>query len=98
MTLRLVAEHAQMWNSSQGLEEFAYKTKVLDEWCQKIGRDPKEIRTSVHVVFNAEVGPQAAVDKAAEFGALGVDLAIFYLPSPHRASIVEALGEAIARS
>src|ERR1700730_16245411 len=49
VTLRLVAEHAQMWNSSQGLEEFAYKTKVLDEWCQKIGRDPKEIERTANV-------------------------------------------------
>ena len=49
VTLRLVAEHAQMWNSSQGLEEFAYKTKVLDEWCQKIGRDPKDIERTANV-------------------------------------------------
>jgi hypothetical protein len=38
-----------MWNSSQGLEEFAYKTKVLDEWCRKIGRDPKEIERTANV-------------------------------------------------
>ena len=49
VTLRLVAEHAQMWNSSQGLEEFAYKTKVLDEWCEKIGRDPKEIERTANM-------------------------------------------------
>jgi probable F420-dependent oxidoreductase len=49
VTLRLAAEHAQMWNSSQGLEEFAYKSKVLDEWCHKIGRDPKEIERTANV-------------------------------------------------
>jgi probable F420-dependent oxidoreductase len=49
VTLRLVAEHAQMWNSSQGLEDFAYKSKVLDEWCAKLGRDPKEIERTANV-------------------------------------------------
>src|SRR6266850_1585332 len=41
VTLRLVAEHAQMWNALGSPEEYAHKSKVLDEWCSKIGRDPK---------------------------------------------------------
>ena len=41
--LRLVAEHAQMWNSLGSPQEFARKSAVLDEWCRRIGRNPKEI-------------------------------------------------------
>jgi probable F420-dependent oxidoreductase len=49
VTLRLVAEHAQMWNSLGSAEEYAHKSKVLDEWCRKIDRDPKEIERSANV-------------------------------------------------
>jgi probable F420-dependent oxidoreductase len=49
VTLRLVAEHAQMWNALGSPEEYAHKSKVLDEWCRKIGRDPKEIERTANV-------------------------------------------------
>jgi len=49
VTLRLVAEHAQMWNGFGPPEEFARKSAVLDEWCEKVGRDPKEIERTVAV-------------------------------------------------
>lgn len=32
VVLRLVAEHAQMWNGAGPPEEFAHKSAVLDEW------------------------------------------------------------------
>jgi hypothetical protein len=65
------------------------------EHCARIGRNPAEIRTSVHVVYDPKVGFGAWVDKAREFEAAGVDLAIAYLPSPHRADVVAGLAEAI---
>jgi len=43
VVLRLVAEHAQMWNGSAPPDEFLRKSKILDEWCHRIGRDPKGI-------------------------------------------------------
>jgi probable F420-dependent oxidoreductase len=49
VTLRLVAEHAQMWNAIGSPDEYAHKSKVLDEWCHKLGRDPKEIERSANV-------------------------------------------------
>ena len=49
VTLRLVAEHAQMWNSFGPPEQFARKNKILDEWCEKKGRDPREIERTVSV-------------------------------------------------
>ena len=38
VTLRLVAEHAQMWNALGDPGEYARKSKILDEWCGRIGR------------------------------------------------------------
>lgn len=49
VVLRLVAEHAQMWNGSGPPEEFAHKSRILDEWCERSGRDPKEIERTANV-------------------------------------------------
>lgn len=52
ITLRLVAEHADGWNSFGPPENFAHKSKVLDEWCQKAGRDPSEVERTVAIQPN----------------------------------------------
>jgi probable F420-dependent oxidoreductase len=49
VTLRIVAEHAQMWNSLGTPAEYARKSKILDEYCRQIGRDPKEIERTANV-------------------------------------------------
>jgi probable F420-dependent oxidoreductase len=49
VVLRLVAEHAQMWNGGGQPEEFAHKSAVLDEWCHRVGRDPKAIERTANV-------------------------------------------------
>ncbi len=49
VVLRLVAEHARMWNGSGPPDEFAHKSAVLDEWCRRLGRDPKEIERTANV-------------------------------------------------
>jgi probable F420-dependent oxidoreductase len=47
--LRLVAEHAQMWNSIASVSEFARKSALLDDYCRRIGRDPAEIERTANV-------------------------------------------------
>jgi probable F420-dependent oxidoreductase len=58
VTLRLVAEHADAWNSFGPPESYANKNAVLDHWCTEVGRDPNEIERTVgvgaHEVDNAE--------------------------------------------
>jgi probable F420-dependent oxidoreductase len=49
VTLRLVAEHADAWNTFGPPETYAHKCAVLDEWCAKIGRDPGEIERTVGI-------------------------------------------------
>jgi len=55
VTLRLVAQHAQMWNTFGPAAAFAAKNKVLDEWCTRVGRDPAEIERTVMLVDPNEV-------------------------------------------
>jgi probable F420-dependent oxidoreductase len=52
LTLRLVAQHAHIWNGFGDPAEAGRKSRVLDDWCVKVGRDPKEIERSV--LFNDE--------------------------------------------
>jgi probable F420-dependent oxidoreductase len=47
--LRLVAEHAQMWNTIVSADEFVRKNSVLVEWCRRVGRDPGEIERTANV-------------------------------------------------
>jgi probable F420-dependent oxidoreductase len=51
VVLRLVAEHAQMWNAIGSADQYAHKSAVLDDWCQRIGRDPKEIERTANVPY-----------------------------------------------
>ena len=43
VTLRIAAEHADIWHTFGGPEEMAHKNRVLDDWCARVGRDPAEI-------------------------------------------------------
>jgi alkanesulfonate monooxygenase SsuD/methylene tetrahydromethanopterin reductase-like flavin-dependent oxidoreductase (luciferase family) len=47
--LRLVAEHAQMWNSIASVDQYVHKSAVLNEWCSRLGRDPAEIERTANV-------------------------------------------------
>jgi probable F420-dependent oxidoreductase len=43
VTLRLVAEHAQMWHGFGDVANYREKAEILAGHCERIGRDPAEI-------------------------------------------------------
>ena len=47
IALRIVAKHAQMWNSFGSPEVFRSKIRRLEEHCRHIGRDPATVEKSV---------------------------------------------------
>lgn len=57
LTLRIVAEHAQIWNGQGDPEELKRLNGVLDGWCERVGRDPAEIERSVLLIrpYQAEL-------------------------------------------
>ena len=66
VTLRLVAEHADAWNTFGPPENFAAKNRVLDEWCERVGRKPSQIERTVGINAS-EIGDLAAyLDAGAE--------------------------------
>ena len=48
-TLRLVAQHADIWHGFGDVATIGHKHAVLDDWCAKVGRDPGEIERSCGV-------------------------------------------------
>jgi probable F420-dependent oxidoreductase len=52
VTLRIVAEHADIWHGffdSKKPEQYTHKNRVLNDWCATVGRDPAAIERSVGV-------------------------------------------------
>jgi probable F420-dependent oxidoreductase len=47
VTLRIVAENAHIWNGFGDPERAAHKSRVLDGWCARVGRNPQEIERSI---------------------------------------------------
>ena len=43
VALKLTAQYADMWNTFPPAEKWKEGNDVLNEWCAKLGRDPKEI-------------------------------------------------------
>jgi len=66
VTLKLVAQHANGWNTFGPVEHFAAKNAILDRWCDEFGRPPNEVERTV-AINATEVGDwQAYVDAGAD--------------------------------
>jgi probable F420-dependent oxidoreductase len=66
VTLRIVAEYADAWNTFGPPANFAHKNSVLDEWCERLGRNPRQIERTVAIdsseVDNWEAYLEAGAD------------------------------------
>ena len=49
VTLRLTAQYADLWNTFPPLDTWRHKNQVLDQWCEKVGRDPAAIERTCSV-------------------------------------------------
>ena len=65
VTLRLVAQYADGWNTFGPPEHFAAKSKVLDEWCHKLDRNPAQIERTVGINASEIDNWQAYLDAGA---------------------------------
>lgn len=92
-TLRLVAEHADMWHSFADADSYPHKAAVLAEHCAAVGRDPAAVEHSAAV--GGETGRSPISDVLAEadtLTGLGVSLLTVGSSGPdYDLSVAEAL-------
>jgi probable F420-dependent oxidoreductase len=65
VTLRLVAQYADGWNTFGPPENFAAKSRVLDDWCRRLDRNPAQIERTVAIGANEIENWQAYLDAGA---------------------------------
>jgi F420-dependent oxidoreductase-like protein len=58
VTMRIAARHADEWNCWGTPEVLAHKTRVLDRHCERLGRDPGEIKRSAQAALLMSDSPE----------------------------------------
>jgi F420-dependent oxidoreductase-like protein len=98
LTLRVVAQYADIWNStSADVEVFRHKIRVLHEHCAAVGRNPTEIELSVQARINYDDLP-ATVATLQPLVAAGATHIVLMLSHPYPEGIVARLAdEVVAR-
>jgi probable F420-dependent oxidoreductase len=86
VTLRIVAQHADMWNTPAAADVWVQKNRVLDEWCGRVGRDPKQIARSANI-------PADQIENYGAWVEAGASLLIVQSDSPFDLKAVERLLE-----
>jgi alkanesulfonate monooxygenase SsuD/methylene tetrahydromethanopterin reductase-like flavin-dependent oxidoreductase (luciferase family) len=83
-TLRVVAEHADLWNIPGGgpIEDVAGRSALLDRYCAEIGRDPASITRSIHLPVSYE-RPAETRGLIAEAVGAGFGHVVLGLPAPY---------------
>jgi probable F420-dependent oxidoreductase len=49
VTLKLTAQHADMWNTFPPVDNWRRKNEILTEWCAKVGRDPQSVERTCSI-------------------------------------------------
>jgi alkanesulfonate monooxygenase SsuD/methylene tetrahydromethanopterin reductase-like flavin-dependent oxidoreductase (luciferase family) len=86
-TLRVVAEHADVWNIPGGdIDDVVRRSALLDRYCAEIGRDPASITRSIHLPVSYDQPPddREAIGKAI---AAGFQHIVLGLPAPYPANV-----------
>ena len=89
-TLRVVAEHADIWNIPGGgdIAELAERSRLLDRYCAEIGRDPKAIMRSIHLSASYD-DPDSTRKAIAQAADAGFEHVILGLASPYPTGVAQ---------
>jgi F420-dependent oxidoreductase-like protein len=97
-TLRLVAQYADVWNSTAATaEELKHKIDVLNEHCAAVGRDPAEIRKTAALVDDPFDDLGGYLRKVEGYATIGIDLVnVGPMPgTPDPVGFVRRLGDEV---
>ena len=95
LTLRIVAQYADIWNFVGGsVEDLLHKMAVLDEHCAAIGRDPATIERSIQWIVDP-ANLAATCEDLSRYIAVGATHIILNLRYPYPDGIVHRMAEEI---
>lgn len=81
--LRIVAEHADIWNIPGGdIDDVIARSALLDRYCAEIGRDPASITRSIHVPVSYEEAERTR-DAIGQVVDAGFGHIVLGLPAPY---------------
>jgi alkanesulfonate monooxygenase SsuD/methylene tetrahydromethanopterin reductase-like flavin-dependent oxidoreductase (luciferase family) len=92
-TLRVVAEHADLWNIPGGdIDDVVGRSALLDRYCADIGRDPAAITRSIHlaVSYDQPATTRKAIGEAVDAGFRHIVLG---LPAPYPEGVARWVAE-----
>ncbi|RSM36320.1 LLM class flavin-dependent oxidoreductase [Amycolatopsis balhimycina DSM 5908] len=97
-TLRVVAEHADLWNIPGGgdIEDLAGRSRLLDKYCEEIGRDPAEITRSIFLPVDYE-HPGETRGKIAEAADAGFGHIVLGLANPYPDGVAHWVADELIR-
>jgi F420-dependent oxidoreductase-like protein len=92
-TLRIVAEHADVWNFAGGPVETALqKVEVLKRHCADVGRDPAQIRLSTQIRYSAD-DPDASLKTIDDFVKVGFTEMVVIVGGANPVALAERVAE-----
>jgi alkanesulfonate monooxygenase SsuD/methylene tetrahydromethanopterin reductase-like flavin-dependent oxidoreductase (luciferase family) len=87
--LRVVAEHADLWNIPGGdIDDAVSRSALLDRYCEEIGRDPAAVTRSIHLSVSYEQ-PNMTRDAISEAIGAGFGHIVLGLPAPYPANVAQ---------
>ncbi len=97
-TLRVVAEHANLWNIPGGgdIADLAGRSRLLDEYCAEIGRNPAEITRSIFLPVDYE-RPEVTRAKIAEAADAGFGHFVLGLANPYPEGVAQWVADELIR-
>jgi alkanesulfonate monooxygenase SsuD/methylene tetrahydromethanopterin reductase-like flavin-dependent oxidoreductase (luciferase family) len=85
--LRVVAEHADLWNIPGGdIEDVVGRSALLDRYCAEIGRDPAAVTRSIYLPVSYD-RPNITQDAIGEAIDAGFGHIVLGLPAPYPAKV-----------
>jgi len=97
-TLRVAAEHADVWNIPGGgdISDLAGRSRLLDRYCTEIGRNPAEITRSIFLPVDYD-RPELTRGKIAEAADAGFGHFVLGLADPYPEGVAEWVAEELIR-
>jgi F420-dependent oxidoreductase-like protein len=95
-TLRVVAEHADVWNCFElEVEETVRLQGVLDEHCRAVGRDPAAVRRSLQLAYDGDT--ESLLRRCEQYVGAGFTELIVYVTAGDAQRDGEAVAELLPR-